>query len=242
MLQRHLGPCISVAPVSCPFIFLTCFVPKPTRKSNHIMTWSLHQKPLGHVPKSFRLLECNQRDVWCPSADLDFVKPRLRTAITWKIEVIFITHGLNHWRPPFTCLDEDIKNMEVWSLLSECSEHTLLNIDVNTHGARKPFSIRHRCGLRASSNNSHHTLVHQVNGSNSWHPPFTCLDENIKNMEVWSIFQMLETNTVENTNQHWSPGHSRSFGDSLLNQLTVVHFFPSGVLCLLCILPLFFVD
>ena len=89
MLQRHLGPCISVAPVSCPFIFLTCFVPKPTRKSNHIMTWSLHQKPLGHVPKSFRLLECNQRDVWCPSADLDFVKPRLRTAITWKIEVIF---------------------------------------------------------------------------------------------------------------------------------------------------------
>ena len=47
--------------------------------------------------------------------------------------------------------------------------------------------IRHRCGLRASSNNSHHTLVRQVNGLNSSHPPFTCLDENIKNMEVGSI-------------------------------------------------------
>ena len=38
--------------------------------------------------------------------------------------------------------------------------------------------IRHRCGLR---------LMHQVNGLNSSHPPFTCLDENIKNMEVWSV-------------------------------------------------------
>ena len=47
--------------------------------------------------------------------------------------------------------------------------------------------IRHRCGLRASSNNSHHTLLRQVNGLNSSHPPFTCLDENIKNMEVWSV-------------------------------------------------------
>ena len=36
--------------------------------------------------------------------------------------------------------------------------------------------------------------------------------------------------------------HCRSFGDSLLTQLTMVHVFPSGVLCLLCISPLSFVD
>ena len=27
----------------------------------------------------------------------------------------------------------------------------------------------------------------QVNGCNHLYPPFTCLDENIKNMEVWSV-------------------------------------------------------
>ena len=85
--------------------------------------------------------------------------------------------------------------MEVWNLLSKCSEHILLNIDVNTHGARKPLSIRHGCGLRASSSNSHHTLVSGI-------LPSHASTKNIKNMEVGSIFQILQTNTVENTHRY----------------------------------------
>jgi len=40
-------------------------------------------------------------------------------------------HGLNHSYPPFTCLDEDIKNMEVRSILSKYLEQILLEIKTN---------------------------------------------------------------------------------------------------------------
>ena len=65
-----------------------------------------------------------------------------------------------HLYPPFTCLDENIKNTEVWSITIDNQQ----------------------------SNQNCHRLDNgwcQVNGCNNLYPPFTCLDENIKNMEVW---------------------------------------------------------
>ena len=96
---------------------------------------------------------------------------------------------------PFTCLDEDIKNMEVCSGLSKCLEQILLKIKSN-------MEPRHPSALPVLPNMSFgrlHVLLivvvdivvselpqttvvtneRQVNGLNHLYPPFTCLDENM---------------------------------------------------------------
>ena len=124
-------------------------------------------------------------------------------------------HGLNHSYPPFTCLDEDIKNMEVRSILSKYLEQILLEIKTNMElwdlsplelliTMRIPHSDEfvNRCGLRACSNNSCHKLV-----SGQWVEQFVSSLHmpRRRHQEHGSLarsIQMLGTNTVENKNQH----------------------------------------
>ena len=124
-------------------------------------------------------------------------------------------HGSNHSYPPFTCLDEDIKNMEVWSVLSKCFKQILLKIKTNmelrdisplqlliTMRIRHSDEFVNRCGLRTSSNNSCNELV-----SGQWFEQFVSSLHmpRRKYQEHGSLqhsIQMLAAKTVENKNQH----------------------------------------
>lgn len=120
-------------------------------------------------------------------------------------------NGLHHWHPPFTCLDEDIKHMEVWSLLSKRAEQILLDIDVNTHGARKPLSTT------TSTRNPHSPQVWSQSFLKQQSPHITASGQWVeqfasslhmprrKHQEHGSLersIQIFRTSTVENTNQH----------------------------------------
>ena len=92
--------------------------------------------------------------------------------------------------------------MEVWSLLSKCPEQILLDIDANTHEARKPLSTT------TSTRNPHSPQVwSQISASGQWVEQFTSSLHmpRRKHQEHGSLersIQILRTSTVENKNQH----------------------------------------